>query len=84
MVDRLVTAAEAFLADGEARGTIRSSADRRALAAVLVIWDLASIVLGAHLARALGETDQRTVIDRYARVALEMFSHGFINPREDT
>ena len=84
LVDRLVDAAESFLAEGERQGTIRPSGDRRALAAVMVVWDLASIVLGAHLARALGESDQQDVIDRYARVALETFSHGFIEEEEET
>ena len=84
LVNRLVDAAESFLAEGERQGTIRPSGDRRALAAVMVVWDLASIVLGAHLARALGESDQQDVIDRYARVALETFSHGFIEEEEET
>jgi AcrR family transcriptional regulator len=78
LVDRFVEIAEQTLADGEARGTMRPARDRRAMAAVLVIWDLATIVLGDHLARALEESDPSRVLLRYAEVALEIFDRGML------
>jgi len=78
LVDRFFDLTEEMLAEGEARGTIRASGDRRALAAVVVVWDLATIVLGAHLARAIGESDPQRIMLRYATVAMEVFSRGMI------
>lgn len=76
MVDRFVDIAEAALATGEAEGTIRPSRDRRATAAVMVIWDLSTLILGDHLRRALGVDDPRKAMLRYAGVALDVFADG--------
>lgn len=84
LVDRFVDLSEEMLAEGEARGTMRASGDRRSLAAVLVLWDLATIVLGAHLARAIGESDPQRVMLRYATVAMEVFSRGMIIEPNET
>jgi AcrR family transcriptional regulator len=78
LVDRFVDLTEEMLSEGEVRGTMRASADRRSLAAVLVVWDLATIVLAPHLARAIGESDPHRIMLRYATVALEVFSRGMI------
>lgn len=78
LVDQLVDLTDTFLAGGEASGSIRPARDRRAMAAVLVIWDLATIVLGDHLSRTLGETDPKRVMLRYAGVAMDLFSQGML------
>lgn len=85
LVDQFVDLTETFLAEGETQGSMRPIHDRRAMAAVLVMWDLTTIVLRDHLTRSLGETDPKRVTLRYARVALELFSQGMlIDPKEAT
>jgi len=83
LVDRFVDITEAILGEAEERGGVRPSQDPRARAATVVLWDLVTVVLGGHLARALGETDQHEVMLRYGRFAFEIYSHGMLTTPDD-
>lgn len=83
LVDRFIDITEAMLDDAEKRAIIRPTADARARAATLVLWDLVTIVLGEHMARALGETDQHEVLLHYGRFALEIYTHGMLITPDD-
>lgn len=83
LVDRFIDITETLLGDAENRGIIRPTADPRARAATLVLWDLVTIVLGEHMARALGETDQHEVLFRYGRFSMEIYTHGMLNAPDD-
>lgn len=83
LVDRFIDITEEMLGNAEGRGVIRSTADPRARAATLVLWDLVTIVLGEHMARALGETDQHDVLYRYGRISMEIFTNGLLAPPDD-
>lgn len=83
LVDRFVDLTEQMLADAQTRGAIRPSDDPRARAAVVVLWDLVVVVLGSHLARALGEDDMQAVMARYGKVAIEIYTNGMLSPNPD-
>lgn len=83
LVDRFIDITETMLADAERKGIVRPTPDPRARAASLVLWDLGTIVLGDHMARALGETDQREVLRRYGRFSMEIYTYGMLNTPDD-
>lgn len=83
LVDRFIDVTEAILADAEARGVVRPTDDPRARATSVVLWDLVTVVLGDHMARALGETDQHEVMSRYGRFAFEIYTHGMLTTPDD-
>ena len=54
LVDELVDDAVTYMAEGEDTGMLRPTADRRAQAAVLLVWSLGALVLHEHVDRLLG------------------------------
>jgi AcrR family transcriptional regulator len=82
LIDRLVDITETMLGNAEKQGIVRPTTDPRTRAACLVLWDLVTIVLGDHMARALGETDQRDVLLRYGRFSLDIYTNGILQPTD--
>lgn len=54
LLDELVDDAVAYMADGEAAGMLRPTAQPRQRAAVLLLWSMGALVLHEHAARLLG------------------------------
>lgn len=80
LVDRFIDLTEDLLARAEKHGKLRPTRDPRARAAIAVLWDMVTIVLGRHLSRALGETDPQAVLRRYGDFATEIYAHGMLRP----
>lgn len=80
LVDKFVDLTEEMFAAAEKQGTILPTKDPRARAAIVVLWDLTTIVLGRHLTRTLGESDPQAVLIRYGEFATEIFAHGMLAP----
>ncbi|MFC3453771.1 TetR/AcrR family transcriptional regulator [Amycolatopsis speibonae] len=73
----IVERTEAWLAEGENQGWVRSTDDSRARAVVYVSWLLAPLVLGDHVGRLLGGDPAETATAvRGATAGLEMLTHG--------
>ncbi|WP_433270895.1 TetR/AcrR family transcriptional regulator [Actinosynnema sp. CS-041913] len=73
----IVVRTERWLAEGEAEGWVRPSADARARAVTYVSWQLAPLVLGDQVGRLLGGDPAGTgVAVRGARAGLEMLTGG--------
>lgn len=73
----IVDRTEAWLADGEREGWVRSSDDSRARAVVYVSWLLAPLVLGDHVGRLLGGDPAETATAvRGAKAGLEILTNG--------
>lgn len=80
LVDTFIDLTEELLAKAQSLGKLRETSDPRARAAVTVLWDMTTIVLGRHLQRALGESDPKQIMLRYGRFATEIFTHGLLPP----
>lgn len=77
LFDRLVEVTRTTLRHGVDDGTIRSFEDPEVLAVVLTAQGLAQLVLGTHVARALGSRELDTpTIGRMALPLLELYTHG--------
>lgn len=73
----IVARTEQWLAEGEAEGWVRPSADARARAVTYVSWLLAPLVLGDQVGRLLGGDPAETAVAvRGARAGLEMLTGG--------
>ncbi|HEX3812571.1 MAG TPA: TetR family transcriptional regulator [Mycobacteriales bacterium] len=78
LFDQLVAASESYLERGEARGEIRPGADRRGRAVMLVSWAMSFLVLGDHMARAIGaKTLDRAGQLRLGASVIEIYTSGF-------
>lgn len=78
LFDEIVELTTAWLTEGEREGWARPTEHPRARAAIYVSWLLAPLTLSDHLERALGVDDlaDTDATASYARVAIEMFTHG--------
>ncbi|MEU7524406.1 TetR family transcriptional regulator [Saccharothrix sp. NPDC042600] len=77
LFEEIVGRTERWLADGEAEGWVRPTADARARAVTYVSWLLAPLVLGDQVGRLLGGDPAETgVAVRGARAGLEMLTGG--------
>ena len=76
-VDAMVAESEAIFTSGAADGTMRPSADPRALAVFSVLTSVAVLTMPPALARALGhERFGPDVLRRMAVPTLELYTHG--------
>ncbi|TDW29067.1 TetR family transcriptional regulator [Cryobacterium psychrophilum] len=79
IVDAIIDETEQFLRAGEASGSLLTSSDPRALAAVLAMTSLGMVTMASHLARSLGLAGQGigpAVMRRVALPTAEFYTHG--------
>jgi len=79
IVDAIIDETEDFLRAGAASGSLRASADPRALAAVMAMTSLGMVTMASHLARALdcaGQGLGPAVMRRVALPTAELYTHG--------
>ncbi|XVV00628.1 TetR/AcrR family transcriptional regulator [Actinosynnema sp. CA-248983] len=77
LFEEIVGRTERWLAEGEAEGWVRPTADARARAVTYVSWLLAPLVLGGQVGRLLGGDPAETAVAvRGARAGLEMLTGG--------
>jgi AcrR family transcriptional regulator len=85
LIDDLVADAENYLATGEAAGSLRPTRDRRARAALLLVWSLGALVLHEHVHRLLGVDLMGSVAELarpnpYLTSVLEIYADGLLTP----
>lgn len=77
LFDDMLAQTEQTLAAGEDNGLLLAGDDRRARAAVLLVWQLGALVLSPHLSRAIdGDALAWPAMGRWTRAALELFTDG--------
>ncbi len=82
LLEELVADAVSYMAEGEASGLLRASADPHGRAAVLLLWSMGALVLHEHATRLLGVDllGQPDQLLGYVRPAMEVMGQGVMTP----